>query len=177
MAKTDGYFARRRTATLTAMYRPEIVVTQADGYPVMVAEVNNLSDWTRAEAAEFRRNLYAAGGFPRVPYFLLLSQDQGFLWRNGTDDTMREPDAEFPMEDVFHTYVRRRGDARVSGAFLKTVIERWLTDLAYGATRGSTPAEGALAKWGAAAAVAGGRVLADTDAGLPWSFTPSRISS
>lgn len=81
------------------------------------------------------------------------------------------------MEAVFRTYFRHAGDERVRGALLETVIERWLTDLAYGATRMRTPAERALEQWGAAAAVAGGRVLVDADARLTWSSTPSRISS
>ncbi len=60
--------------------RPDILIRDPEGYPLAVVEVNNLPDLSRNMATELRHNLIEYGVPARVPYFLILSQDMGFLW-------------------------------------------------------------------------------------------------
>ncbi|HVB72500.1 MAG TPA: hypothetical protein VNE38_02995, partial [Ktedonobacteraceae bacterium] len=61
-------------------YRPDILIQSPQGKPIAVVEVKNRQHFSRDIAREYRRNLLTHGFYPHGPYFLLTSQDKGYLW-------------------------------------------------------------------------------------------------
>ncbi len=62
-------------------FRPDLLIENSDGDPIALVEVEAMSNLTRDEAIEIRRNIVARSLPAHIPYFLLLSQDVGFLWK------------------------------------------------------------------------------------------------
>jgi hypothetical protein len=113
----------------------DVLVTSADGWPVALVEVKNRPRLTPEIATSLRSTLLEHGmASPRVPYFLVVSQDVGFLW---AQERQRDPDdpptAEFPMQQVVSRYARwlPLGE-RLIGGTLDYVVADWLSDLSVG---------------------------------------------
>ena len=101
-------------------YRPDIVIRDRDDNPVVVVEVKNLPGLSWAEAAQLRRNLHVYGGIRKAPFFLVFSQDRGFLRRDADESLDAPPDAEFPVAEVVRRYLPwRRAAEHVRGSLLK----------------------------------------------------------
>lgn len=62
--------------------RPDIAIHKPNGPLVAIIEIKNREEMNKKIAAVLRRNLIAHQVLPDVPYFLLLSQDKGYLWKN-----------------------------------------------------------------------------------------------
>ena len=113
----------------------DIIVTDEGGWPVAIVEVKNHPRLTAEIATSLRRSLLVHGmASPRVPYFLVVSQDTGFLW---TQERQRDPDepptAAFPMEQVVSHYARWLAPGeRLIGGTLDYVVADWLSDLSAG---------------------------------------------
>ena len=111
--------------------RPDILVQSPEGDPIAVIEVENLKDLTRGEAIELRHNLIEYGLPSRVPYFLLVSQDVGFIWKGTQNEDLDAPPMyEFPMDEVVARYSNRTLGERLYGAELEILVLQWLTNLA-----------------------------------------------
>ena len=111
--------------------RPDILIQDPEGYPIAVVEVKNLQNLTRDIATELRHNLINYGVPARVPYFLLLSQDIGFLWTESKqDDPHAPPIYEFPMDKVVTRYLKEDSARRLYGSVLELLVFQWLNDLA-----------------------------------------------
>jgi hypothetical protein len=79
---------------------------------------------------ELRHNLIEYGIPARVPYFLLLSQDIGFLWKDGSQATGDSPpDYEFPMDKVVTRYLKETSERRLYESILSLIVFQWLNDL------------------------------------------------
>ena len=59
--------------------QPDMVITNSKGELIATIEIKNMTDLSRQEAAEIRKDLLEYGLPDQAPYFLLLSQDTGFL--------------------------------------------------------------------------------------------------
>lgn len=111
--------------------RPDILIRDSEGYPIAVVEVKNIQNLSRNVAMELRHNLIEYGVPARVPYFLLLSQDVGFLWKESTQlDTDAPPDYEFSMDKVITRYLKEDSKQRLYESILGLVVFQWLNDLA-----------------------------------------------
>lgn len=53
-----------------------------DGTPVALVEIKNRQNLSADVAIQYCRNLLVHGALPRSPYFLLLSQDVGYIWKD-----------------------------------------------------------------------------------------------
>lgn len=116
-------------------YTADILVRDKNGWFVAAVEVKNATNLNAQVASEFRRNLLVHRFLDeRVPYFILISQDEGYVWdqrRTGAADD--PPTAAFSMRPVVDHYVPRLArDYRLSGSSLEFVIANWLSDLAAG---------------------------------------------
>jgi hypothetical protein len=110
----------------------DIVIHRPNGPFVAAVEVKNREGLTKDLAATLRRNLLAHGIISAdVPFFLLVSQDQGFLWRNVGRPGLElvPPDAEFPMLDVIRRYAPDALGERLRESELESIIFSWLGDL------------------------------------------------
>lgn len=126
--------------------RHDIVIQDPDGQFVAVVEIKNRQNLSREIATVLRRNSMTYSLLPQTPYFLLLSQDKGFLWK----DAWREgpevpPTYEFPMDKVIARYVSKEPDDRLYNQELEFLALQWLTDLANGKQKTSEEPEKTLA--------------------------------
>ena len=111
--------------------RPDILIRDSEGFPIAVVEVKNLPHLSRYVATELRHNLIEYGVPARVPYFLLLSQDVGFLWKEAKEaDLDAPPTYEFPMDTVVTRYLKEDSERRLYESILELIVFQWLNDLA-----------------------------------------------
>jgi hypothetical protein len=126
--------------------RPDIVIKSPEGRILVSVEVKNRDDLTRTTAIKLRYMLATEGLLLLTPYFLLVSQEKGYLWE---DIWSMTPDAppiyEFPMDAVVARYLKRKVGTRLYRTELEFLILQWLTDLAAGALKSSEEPEMTLA--------------------------------
>ncbi|HET8852453.1 MAG TPA: hypothetical protein VFN02_07995, partial [Ktedonobacteraceae bacterium] len=97
--------------------RPDILVRDPDGFPIAIVEIKNRQNLSRDVATELRRSMVAHGLPARVPYFLLLSQDVGYLWKDVKQtDLDAPPTYEFPMDKVVTRYLKEDSEQRLYGS-------------------------------------------------------------
>ena len=107
-----------------------------EGWPIAMVEVKNRQGLTAEVATAIRRNLVAHGlMIQQVPFFLVVSQDAGYLWMQGEQqDPVAPPAVEFPMQPVVRHYVRWLGTGeRLGGSALEIAVTNWLADQSVGA--------------------------------------------
>jgi hypothetical protein len=142
--------------------RPDILIHDSEGYPIAVVEVKNLQNLSRDIATELRYNLINYGVSARVPYYLLLSQDVGFLW---TESKQVEPHApptyEFSMDKVVTRYLKEDSPRRLYGSILELLVYQWLNDLATKPVNEGEEPEKTLALSGFAKSIKGATILAE----------------
>src|SRR6266567_4257762 len=92
----------------------DILIRNSEGDPIAIVEVRNRQNLSRDAAIEMRHNIVAGGLPTNVPYFLLLSQEVGFLWKGQQQDNLDAPPAyEFPMDKVVTRYSNRGPEERL----------------------------------------------------------------
>ena len=96
-----------------------------------------------------------------APYFLLLSQDTGFLWRTHSDDGASALQ-QFPMREVVARYLPNRaaGD-RLDEFGLSLVVVHWLNELAAGVWSAEDEPERHLAQVGLLDAMRGADITVE----------------
>jgi hypothetical protein len=145
-------------------FRADILVRSPNGQAVAAVEVKNREGMTRQHAVEFRRNLVVHSvGIRRLPFFLLVSQDVGFLWSATTSVALESPpDLEFSMLPVVNRYVSwLRAGERLSGVQLELVVKGWFVDLALTGLPPIEEPDVTLAKAGFVDAIAGASIVTD----------------
>src|SRR5690242_19942224 len=104
-------------------FRADLIIKNIEGNPIAVVEVKNLKDLSREEAIEMRHILLTHGFPSHVPYFLLLSQEVGFLWKDvKPNDLDAAPTYEFPMDKVVVRYSEETPTRRLYGAELELLV-------------------------------------------------------
>jgi hypothetical protein len=142
--------------------RSDIFITDHDGNPVAALEVKNRENLSREVATVLRRNLIVHGNAPAAPYFLLVSQDAGYLWKNAKpEDIDAPPDYQFPLNTVLARYLPSEPKRRLSGAELELVLLQWLIELTLEHPKSREEPERTLARAGFDDAIRGGRVVAE----------------
>jgi hypothetical protein len=132
--------------TLYAPQRHDIVVQNADGQFVAVIEIKNMQDLSREMATTVRRNSMKYSLLPQTPYFLLLSQDRGFLWNEAwVKGPETPPTYEFPVDVVAARYLKREPNERLYEIELEFLVLQWLNDLADGKQKTNEEPEATLA--------------------------------
>ena len=102
----------------------DLLVLGSDGRLVAAVEVKNLPDLSPDVAVELRRNLVEHGTARDAPYFLLVSQDRGFLWQRSEDDDLdARPNVEFPMSPAVARYLSDTdASASLRGEHLEFIV-------------------------------------------------------
>lgn len=110
----------------------DITVRASNGEVIAAVEVKNLPGLDALRADDVRRNLLSQGAVPPVRFFLLISQERGFLWRSSAVSDARQP-IEFPMTGITAVYAPGiAAGERLRGAELELAVMAWLSDLARG---------------------------------------------
>jgi hypothetical protein len=138
----------------------DLVVQDRTGRPVVVVEVQNRDPLTPEFAATVRRNLFEQAPPMDAPYFLVLAQDDGYLWRQTNDlapDAL--PSDHFPMRP----FLARNApiidpELHYASAQLELIVFQWLRDIVDGVLTGNDEPEATLARAGLLDAVRGGEV-------------------
>jgi hypothetical protein len=138
----------------------DILVRNPRGESILVAEIKNRQNLSPSVATALRRNLAAHNLLPPAAYFLLASQDFGYLWR-AADLSLPDtpPTAQFPMSDVIARYLPSLGPhERLRETELELLVLMWLQDLAGSTNKSSLDPEGTLATTGLLEALRGSTV-------------------
>jgi len=145
-----------------ATAQPDILIRSPEGYPIAFVEVKNRQNMYRDVATELRRNLIHSGVSSRIPYFMLLSQDVGFLWKGTRSENLDEPPTyEFPMDKVVKRYLKFDADKRIYGVVLELLVQQWLNDLTTGSQEPTEEPEKTLALSGFNESIKGATVVAE----------------
>jgi hypothetical protein len=128
----------------------DIMIRDTQGRAVAVVELKNRENLSRDIAVVIRRNLLTHSPPPSAPYFLLLSQDAGFLWKGvGYDDLHASPTSEFPMKNLVSRYLPGEpANVRLRESQFELLILQWLTDLTRTPSRLAEEPEKSLARSG-----------------------------
>jgi len=109
--------------------RPDILVRDAGGNAVLAVEVKARRGVDHEWAAQLRRNLSAHGTSVDAGFFMIVTTDEAFLWRDTDEDrlTVRPPDATIETRDLL-------GNELVSaptldGRTLELVVAAWLKSI------------------------------------------------
>jgi len=143
--------------------RSDILIRGSDGSALAIVEVKNRLNLSRDVARELRRNILSHDGLQQIPYFLLLSQDSGFLWAapaSKNPDSL--PSFEFPMEKVFLRYLSQADlKERLRGTQLELLVLHWLNELAAAPVVPAEEPEKSLSKAGFLDTIQGATVIAE----------------
>jgi hypothetical protein len=113
------------------MATADIIVRAPDGRIVATVEVENLPVLKPDRAIALKdlwleHRLILPGA-----YFLLVSQEHGYLWLPAHAETGTRPDVIFPMGSVVaRAFPQLRQGERLHGSVLEMAIADWLRDLA-----------------------------------------------
>jgi hypothetical protein len=111
----------------------DYTVYDSGGQLAAVVEVKSTRGTSTEWAAEFRRNLLSHGGVLRPTFFLIVTPDRIYVWKNaGIVPEIVAPDYEVDARPVFQPYFNAtRLDAnRIDGFAFEMIVSSWLTNLA-----------------------------------------------
>lgn len=130
-------------------FQPDLFIKSSDGRPIAIVEVKSRQNLSRDVATEIRRNMLARGLPAQIPYFLLLSQDVGYLWEGSKQDSPDAPPMyEFPMDKVVTRYSNREPGQRLYEGELELLVLQWLTNLSAKPQEATEEPEKTLARSG-----------------------------
>jgi len=112
--------------------RVDLALYDRNGQLTAIAEVKNKLGTSREWAAQLRRNILAHGGHYSADFFLLVTPDRLYLWKNaGAAPTLVQPTYEANTQPIFAPYFERAGvdPHNVSGQAFELVVAAWLGDL------------------------------------------------
>lgn len=134
-------------------------ITTHDGSPIAIVEIKNRQNLSPDVAIQYRRNLLVHGALPRSLFFLLLSQDRGYIWKDANPAELDvAPTRAFPMSDVVERYSLTHSDSRLTGTAFALLVLPWLNDLSSGSHDDGQEPERSLAQTGFLDAIQGGNV-------------------
>jgi hypothetical protein len=145
----------------------DIEVQTARGDPLALVEVKNFEILTRKMASTIRLNLLAhAPADWWSKFFMIVSQDAGYLWEQGSHPSTEElpPAVEFSMVPVVGRYLPSFANGgRLWKTQLELAVTQWLWDLALGREDHSQEPEKTLATTDFLLCIRGGRVTLESD--------------
>lgn len=112
-----------------------IGVYNRKGELILVVEIKNKLHTSSEWVTKFRRNIFAHGLLPKVPYFLMVFLDKFYLW---TDQEARldesEPSYVIDANPIFQPYFEKAGiknEQQISEESLELIFSSWLTTILY----------------------------------------------
>lgn len=118
----------------------DIVAFDKSGQLALIVEVKCKFGTSVEWAKRMRRNLYAHGFLPSVPYFLIALPDKFYLWVNaGREAEEIEPTMEIDPTSFLRPYYDRAGVApdALTGKTFELIIAGWLDSV----MRADSPAD------------------------------------
>jgi hypothetical protein len=113
--------------------QPDFILYDRHGRLAAVIEANATRGTSSRWAAEFRRNLLAYDAFRYAPFFLLVTPDRLYLWKENLKSaeppSLIPPDHELDADPFFRPFLSRVGREDVSRASFGLIVMSWLGDL------------------------------------------------
>lgn len=108
--------------------RVDLLARDKQGRAIAIVELKNRPGLSARAAAELRRNIIVHG-LRQIPYFLVLSQDKGYLWKpDAPIDTM--PQHSFLTRSVIPSHVIESArNGRLTERELEFFVLQWLLEL------------------------------------------------
>lgn len=141
----------------------DVLVVDGRDTPVAAIEVKNRPNLQPAEATVIRRNLLVHRLIAPVDYFMLVSQEVGYLWGPAKREAIdAQPDLSFPMGPVVERYsVEPNASGRLFESQLELLVSSWIQELTSRASRAEGEPELSLEHAGFIPAVRCGRVATE----------------
>lgn len=108
----------------------DILITNDDG-TIAVVEVKNRKNLNIEDAKKVRRNIMAHQNL-KSKYFVLVSQDYGYIWDNeDSQQVLSNPLISFSMQDVVSRYYKQMStnENRLRENELEIIVTQWINDL------------------------------------------------
>ena len=115
-----------------AFARADLTLYDRSGRLTAIAEIKNKLGTSREWAAQTRRNILAHGEPFSADFFLLVTPDRLYLWKDvGTDPVRLNPTFEADTKSELAPYFERaRVDShRVGGHAFELIVGAWLSDV------------------------------------------------
>ena len=112
--------------------RADLALYDPSGRLIAVSEIKNKLGTSADWAAKTRRNLLAHGDYSSADFFLLVTPDRLYVWKNaGHDPVETPPTYQTDAQSTFEPYFRRVGlDPRqISGNAFELIVSTWLNDV------------------------------------------------
>jgi hypothetical protein len=107
----------------------DLLIQDKQGRVIAVVELKNRLQFSPQLAAELRRNMIVHGLGELKPYFLILSQDKGYLWKPN-DSVNAMPSYSFSTSSIFPSNISELiGSRRLPERELEFFVLQWLTEL------------------------------------------------
>lgn len=110
----------------------DLALYDGSGRLTAIVEVKNRFGTSAVWAARTRRNILAHGGRWRSDFFLLITPDRLYVWKDaGGDPVERLPEYEADLGPVLAPYFENAGldPRKVSGQAFELLVAAWLSDL------------------------------------------------
>lgn len=148
---------------MSTILRPDILIESPSAGPIAIVEVRNRQNLAPHIAADMYQALNSYGYTVHAPFFLIVSQDTGYLWRQPAHTGQMSAAAmPFDMQPVIARYLPNWPlDRRLDGPGLKLVVGYWLNELAAGFGNAEYEPEYTLAAAGLLAAMRDARITQD----------------
>jgi hypothetical protein len=102
------------------------------GHLTAFAEIKNKLGTSQQWARHLRRNMLAHGGYANADFFLIITPDRLYLWKNaGTDPTLVPPTHEVDIQPMLEPYFKSASvhPHHASGNAFELIVTAWLGDL------------------------------------------------
>ena len=142
-------------------FQADLALYDRAGRLTAVAEVKNSLGTSRKWAAQTRRNILAHGALGQSDYFLLVTPDRIYLWKDaGVEPREVLPNYEGNPGPSFAPYFdkARIDPGRVTGPAFEMLVAAWLSDLTRVPAGDSDAVQDWLEESGLRAAARDGRV-------------------
>jgi hypothetical protein len=141
----------------------DLALYDSGGRLIAVAEVKNKQGTSLEWAAKFRHNLLAHKGYAEADFFLLVTPDRLYIWKNASPTLpLTQPTYEIEAKPLFAPYFEKAGvnPSTSSGQAFELVVIAWLGDLVRSEEpqAASTDGQRALADSGFLTAVRNSRI-------------------
>ena len=94
----------------------DLALYNRNGQLTAIAEVKNKPGTSREWATQLRRNILAHSGHSKADFFLLVTPDRLYLWKNAdTTSTLIQPHYAINAEPIFAPYFDRAGVDALQG--------------------------------------------------------------
>jgi hypothetical protein len=120
---------------MTKLPRVDFIVESPEYTIQLAAEAKALRNLSTGDAAQLRRNLLAHGTAPPANFFLLLSPQHFFLWKDGKTVDIRPPDYTIEAPPILQ---RKMGDVpieRLTPISFEMVVFSWLDEVIHCPTK------------------------------------------